>query len=223
MLAEKIEDWEASLPQYIKLAYLPSPLHIRLRLSANGDNRVDMEKIIDEKVTELKTILPKNIFGTEDDTLARVVGEILRERNQTVSTVESCTGGNIAHFFTSNSGSSQYFKGAIVAYSNEIKEKTLNIDKTILEEHGAVSKAVVELMATNARKILNTDYSIATSGIAGPLGGTEEKPVGTVWISVAGPDKVISKMYKFGKDRERNIIRFTQTSLSMLWQMLIEN
>jgi nicotinamide-nucleotide amidase len=221
MLAEKIEAWENSLPESIKLAYLPSPLQIRLRLSAHGDNRCELEKDIDKKAAELKAILPKNIFGTDKDTLAGVVGEILKERKQTVATAESCTGGNIAHFFTANSGSSDYYKGSIVAYSNEIKEKLLNIDKSVLIEHGAVSKTVVEIMAIESRKILNTDYSIATSGIAGPLGGTDEKPVGTVWIAVAGNDEVVSKIFKFGKERERNVIRFTQTALNMLLQILI--
>jgi len=139
-----------------------------------------------------------------------------------VSVAESCTGGNIAHFFTVNPGSSAYFKGGIVAYSNELKVKLLGIDSKIITEKGAVSKEVVEAMAVAACQILNTDYAIATSGIAGPDGGTPEKPVGTVWIAIADANSVVSKVYNFGNNRERNIIRSSQTALNLLRLQLIK-
>jgi len=220
MLAEKISDWESSLPEFIKLAYLPNPESIRLRLSARGENRQDLENIIEEKVKELSAIIPQYIIGFEEDTIAGKIGEILKEKGLTVSTAESCTGGFIAHSFTSNSGSSDYFKGSVVAYSNDVKERIIGVYHHTIEKNGAVSKEVVEEMAIKTRGLLGTDYAIATSGIAGPTGGTAEKPVGMVWIAVAGPDSVISKVYNFGNDRGRTIIRSSQTALNMLRLML---
>jgi nicotinamide-nucleotide amidase len=216
MLAEKISDWESSLPEFIKLAYLPNPESIRLRLSARGENKQDLEDIIELKVKELSAIIPQYIIGFEEDTIAVRIGEILKEKGLSVSTAESCTGGFIAHSFTSNSGSSDYFKGSVVAYANDVKTRILGVDYKTIERNGAVSKEVVEEMATKTRELLGTDYAIATSGIAGPTGGTTEKPVGMVWIAVAGPDSVISKVYNFGNDRGRTIIRSSQTALNML-------
>ena len=216
MLAERISEWENQLPDNIKLAYLPSPHSVRLRLSARGINKAELSAILDLQMMELNKIISENIFGYEEDTMAGIVGKILSQKNQTVSVAESCTGGNISHFFTSNPGSSAYFKGGIVAYSNELKINLLSIDPNVLEEKGAVSKEVVETMAINVRKLLHTDYAIATSGIAGPDGGTPEKPVGMVWIAVANRESVISNNYNFGNNRERNIIRSSQTALNML-------
>ena len=215
-LAEKIEYWEDSLPENISLAYLPSPQSVRLRLSARGDNKKYLMKLIDEKIKELEEIIPTYIFGFEDETMAGNIGKLLCERGMNLGVAESCTGGNIAHFITLNPGSSVYFKGGIVAYSNEVKVNVLGIDPNLIADRGAVSKDVVEAMAVGARKVLKTDYAIATSGIAGPDGGTPDKPVGTVWIAVAGPDRVISKVSNFANHRERNIIRSSQTALNML-------
>jgi nicotinamide-nucleotide amidase len=244
VLAEKLEEWENSLPDFISLAYLPAPEGIRLRLSARGgsDNRQGTREKGDRrretgeercgeylrdlfklKIGELKKIIPKNIIGFESDTLSSVAGGLLKEKGLTVSTAESCTGGFIAHSITSVSGSSDYFKGSIVAYSNEIKSKILGIDPGIIVQNGAVSKEVVEAMAASSRKLFGTDYAVSTSGIAGPLGGTETKPVGMVWIAVAGPGKIVSKVYNFGNNRERNIIRASQTALNMLRQLLMIN
>lgn len=215
-LAEKIEYWEDNLPESIGLAYLPSPQAVRLRLSARGENKKYLEKLLDQKIKDLTEIIPDYIFGYEEETMAGNIGKILQERELTLGVAESCTGGNIAHTITLNPGSSAYFKGAIVAYSNEIKTGILGIDADLISERGAVSKEVVEAMASGARRVLNTDFAIATSGIAGPDGGTTDKPVGTVWIAIAGPEKVFSKMYNFANHRERNIIRSTQTALNML-------
>ena len=222
MLAERIADWENSLPSFIKLAYLPNPMHIRLRLSASGEDRDVMNKVLDEKVEELLEIIPEQIFGFEDETLTGNIGKLLKQRNQTVGTAESCTGGNIAHFFTSDAGSSDYFRGSVVAYSNEVKEKVLGVPEKLLIEHGAVSAEVVEAMAVGARKVLGVDYAVATSGVAGPTGGTPEKPVGLVWIAIAGPDGVVSKKYNFGNDRGRNIVRSSQSALNLLRNTLLK-
>jgi len=223
MLAEKIEKWENALPDFIKLAYLPSALMVRLRLSAYGPNQLKLETEIDKQVKELLTIIPKYVFGFDDDNLALVIGRILVENSKTMAVAESCTGGNISHFITSNPGSSAYFKGAVVAYSNEIKNKLLNVPLEMIEAFGAVSQQVAEAMAVGTQKALNADYTIATTGIAGPDGGTEEKPVGTVWIAVAGPSGVISEKFIFRHNRERNIIRSTQTALNLLRTFILTN
>ena len=216
MLAEKIEKWESSLPDFIKLAYLPSPLMVRLRLSGYGNDETYLKAEIEQKVGELITIIPENIFGFDEDNLALVIGKMLVESSQTLAVAESCTGGNIAHYITSNSGSSAYFNGGVVAYSNKIKTRLLDVSSEIIDQYGAVSKEVAEAMALGALKMLQADYSVATTGIAGPDGGTDEKPVGTVWIAVAGPSGVKSKIYIFKHNRERNIIRTSQTALNML-------
>jgi len=216
MLAEKIEKWESALPEFIKLAYLPSPLMVRLRLSAYGSDKALLEAEIASQVKELLTIIPENVFGFDHDNLAMVIGRTLVQSSQTLAVAESCTGGNIAHFVTSNPGSSAYFKGGVVAYSNEIKHRLLDVPSETIDKFGAVSQEVAEAMAMGARKVLQADYSVATTGIAGPDGGTDEKPVGTVWIAVAGPSGVRSKMYIFKHNRERNIIRTSQTALNML-------
>ncbi|MGE5426830.1 MAG: competence/damage-inducible protein A [Methylococcaceae bacterium] len=223
MLAEKIEAWENSLPSFIKLAYLPSPYSVRLRLSAYGDDKSMLEETINNKVDELLTIIPENIFGYDDDNMALAIGRMLLQNEQTLAVAESCTGGNIAHYITSNAGSSAYFKGGVVAYSNEIKNKLLNVPVDVIEAKGAVSKEVAEAMALGAMKVLNTDYALSTTGIAGPDGGSEEKPVGTVWIAAAGPNGVISEKYTFRHNRERNIIRSSQTALNLLRTLILNN
>jgi len=221
MLAEKIEQWESALPGFIKLAYLPSPMMVRLRLSGYGTDQSVLETEIARQVEKLLDIIPENIFGYDDDNLGLVIGRLLIESSKTLAVAESCTGGNIAHFITSNAGSSAYFKGGIVAYSNEIKYKLLDVPTEIIETFGAVSQQVAEAMAMGSRKALNSDYSVATTGIAGPDGGTEEKPVGTVWIAVAGPSGIISKKYIFRHNRERNIIRTTHTALNILRTLIL--
>ncbi len=221
MLAEKIEQWESALPDFIKLAYLPSALTVRLRLSAYGTDQAKLEDEINKQVMELLTIIPENVFGFDDENMALVTGRMLIGLSKTLAVAESCTGGNIAHFITSNSGSSAYFKGGVIAYSNEIKIKLLDVPAEMIEIHGAVSQQVAEAMAIGAQKALNADYTIATTGIAGPDGGTAEKPVGTVWIAVAGPSGVKSEKYIFRHNRERNIIRSTQTALNLLRKLIL--
>ena len=216
MLAEKIEKWEDALPDFIKLAYLPSPMMVRLRLSGYGTDESAITAEIDRQVKTLLTIIPEAVFGFDDDNLGIALGRTLTAMGKTLGVAESCTGGNIAHFLTSNSGSSAYFKGGVVAYSNEIKNRLLDVSMDVIDAVGAVSQEVAEAMALGARKVLDVDYAVATTGIAGPDGGTEDKPVGTVWIAVAGTSGVTSKKYIFKHNRERNIIRTTHTALNML-------
>ena len=217
VLSEKISDWETSLAKEdIKLAYLPSSSMVRLRLSVQGPDAKAMQEKIDRKIKELNEIAGQHIFGYDDETLEGIIGELLKKRKQKVSTAESCTGGYIAHRLTSVAGSSEYFTGAIVSYSYEIKTTELGVSEEVLKTHGAVSQPVVEQMASAVRKKMKTDYSIAASGIAGPGGGTVDKPVGTVWIAIATPTKVFSKCFQFGGNRERNIIVTGLTALNML-------
>jgi nicotinamide-nucleotide amidase len=221
MLAEKIALWEDTLPDYIKLAYLPSPQGVRLRLSARGKEMQWMEKEVENLIKGLQKLILANIYGYDDDSPAKSIGMLLTEKGWTVSAAESCTGGAISRLFTENPGCSAYFKGSVVAYSNEIKKRILGIEEEILLKNGAVSREVVEAMALNVCKIMDTDFAIATSGVAGPGGGTEDKPVGTVWIAVANRSGVSSQLYNFGNDRERNIIRTGQTALFMLRKSLL--
>ena len=221
MLAEKITEWEDALPEYIKLAYLPSPQGVRLRLSARGNEISLMEAEVENQIEKLQKLIQANIYGYDDESPAGSIGKILAENGWTISTAESCTGGAIAGLFTQNPGSSAYFKGSVVAYSNEIKTKLLGVENNLILKYGAVSREVVEKMSMQACKLLNTDFAIATSGIAGPGGGSDEKPVGTVWIAIAHKGNVTSQLYNFGNDRERNIIRTGQTSLFMLRKLLI--
>ncbi len=220
-LAKMIEDWENSLAPDIKLAYLPSPGIVRLRLSMRGTDKMMMEAKIAEKVAELQKLIPVYIWGEGKETLEENVGILLKERNKTLSTAESCTGGLIAHRITSVPGSSGWFTGSVIAYDNQMKIKMLAVNAQVLEMQGAVSKEVVEEMASGVQKILQTDYAIAVSGIAGPDGGTDEKPVGTVWIAVAGPQGVVSRKFLFGDERMRNIQRSSTAALAMLREQIL--
>ena len=215
ILAEKISDWEDSLAKNVRLAYLPAYSSIRLRLSVYEPDDTT-ESYIDSKVEELKRIVPENIIAYEDIKLEELVGKLLKDRHCTVATAESCTGGKVASLITSVSGSSEYYKGSVVSYCNEVKADVLGVSRADLEKYGAVSSTVAEQMASGVRRLLKTDYAVATTGIAGPTGGSDEKPVGTVWIAVATPTKVVSRKYVFGKDRSINIERFAASALSML-------
>jgi nicotinamide-nucleotide amidase len=222
-LALKIESWEDSLPPFVKLAYLPNPMSVRLRLSAIGDDNELLEKVVNDEVEKLRQIIPEAIFGYDDDELAGVIGKLLRERGATLALAESCTGGYISHLITSVAGSSDYYKGSVTAYANEVKQNLLGVSSELLEKFGAVSQEVAEQMASGARKVLNTDFAVATTGIAGPGGGTEEKPVGTVLIAIASKDSVFSKKFTFINDkRERTIIRSAQTALQLLRREILK-
>lgn len=222
-LAEIIADWENSLAEVgIKLAYLPSPgMKVRLRLSAVGNDKEVLNAVVDKKIEELKPLISEYIYGYEVfgevvETLEQMVGKLLRDKKKTVSTAESCTGGYISHLITKVPGCSDYYAGSVISYSNEVKAAELGVSKELLDTKGAVSQPIVEQMADFVRKKLKTDYSLACSGIAGPTGGTDKKPVGTVWIALATPEKVISEKFLFGKNRERNIQLTANAALNML-------
>ena len=217
-LAEVLEEWESNLPDVISVAYLPSPGLIKLRLTAKGSDLKILENIVAEQVKQLERIIPNLICGYDSDKLEEVIGKLLGGNNKTLSVAESSTGGNIAHLITSIPGSSEYFLGGVVAYSNEIKENILSVSKRNIVNYGAVSKQVVEEMAKGVRKLYKTDFAIATSGIAGP----EEKPVGTTWIAVSDNSRVISKKYVFGNHRGRNIQSASLTALNMLQKLILE-
>ncbi len=222
-LAEKIEDWENNLPRHLHLAYLPQPGIVRLRLSAKGSDGNKLRDEIERQVDKLKTYIPDSIYGYDDVSLEEVIGGLLVQSGKSLSTAESCTGGYIAHLITSISGSSRYFKGSVIAYSNAVKMEMLDVKSGVLETKGAVSKEVVEQMATAVRQKLHTDFSLAVSGIAGPDGGTVEKPVGTVWIALADENGVQSQLFHFGEHRGRNIRRSALAALNLLRLRLLEN
>jgi len=219
-LAAKIEAWETNLPVNIKLAYLPQPGIVRLRLSASGYDRHSLEKQVDESVKELYQLIPEYIFGEGDDTLEEIAGKLLKSHGYTLATAESCTGGYIAHLITGIAGSSAYFKGSVVAYSNEIKENILGVKPETLEKYGAVSEQTVQEMAEGIIEKFRVDCAIAVSGIAGPDGGNEEKPVGTTWICVQTPSGSITKKFTFGEHRGRNIRRAALAALDLLREQL---
>ena len=219
-LSETLSDFEAQLPACIKLAYLPTPGVIRLRLTARGDEESYLQKIIDDEFFKLRTILGSHLFCGSDTTLAGALGSILTERGETLATAESCTGGNIAHKITRVAGSSAYFKGSVVAYSNEVKARVLNVSSEILSGFGAVSRETVLQMVSGVQRLLSSDCAIATSGIAGPGGGSVEKPVGTVWIAVRYGERSEAECFRFEGDREQVIARATQSALLMLIQLM---
>ena len=223
-LAEVIKSWEKKLAnENIKLAYLPSPGIVKLRLSIIGKDRKSSEEKLNSYILKLKKLIPEQIYGYDTDTMEGVVSNLLKEKKHTLSTAESCTGGNISKMITSISGSSSFFNGSLVTYTNKSKSQLLDVNDQVIEKHGAVSQQVVEQMAQNVRLKFDSDYGISTSGIAGPTGGTADKPVGTVWIAVASQEKVISKKLNLGYNRERNIHVSSLSVLNLLRLELIKN
>jgi nicotinamide-nucleotide amidase len=204
------------------LAYLPQPGIVRLRLSGTGSDSDQLNTDLDKKIDELTKLIPDLIFGYGEESLEKTLGKILKEKGLSVSTAESCTGGYIAHLLTSVPGSSCYFTGSVIAYSNRIKTDMLGVREETLIAHGAVSKQTVTEMALGIKKKFNTDYSIAISGIAGPDGGTDLKPVGTTWIAIAGQGSMIVEKFLFGTDRQRNIRVAALTALNKLRLMVLK-
>ena len=200
-LAIHLNNFEEALPTNFELAYLPGGGVIRLRLSVKG---VEHTKEIEKQAKQLKDLLGNYLLAESDDSLQQILGNQLKESGLTISVAESCTGGYIAHLLTNIAGSSAYFKGGVVSYANSAKMNLLNVNKHTLDTHGAVSKQVVEEMAQGSIEAFGTACAISVSGVAGPDGGTEEKPVGTVWICTICKDKMVSKRYTFGKSRENN-------------------
>ena len=216
-LSKKISDWEDNLPEDMHLAYLPNALTgVRLRLSIYGGSKAEQESRIESELKGLKAILGDIIYSEKDDTLESAVGDLLKAYGKTLSTAESCTGGMISSLITSVPGSSEYFLGSVTSYANGVKENVLGVPAEIIAEHGAVSSECVAAMAEGVRRITSSDYSVATSGIAGPGGGSEEKPVGTVWIGVSSDNGTETFRLKFNSDRKRNIERFSSSALHIL-------
>lgn len=220
VLAEKLEPWEMSLPECLKLAYLPKPGIIRLRLTGRGKNKEEVQMLMNMEAGKLEKLLGDDIFDEDDTPLEILVGNLLKKKNLTVSTAESCTGGSIAARLTSIPGSSEYFKGAVVAYSNEIKESLLHVSAETLEERGAVSEETVIEMVKGAMETLKTDCAVSTSGIAGPGGGTKEKPVGTVWIAAAYKNEIRTMKQETNRGREMNVERAGNNALLLLLELL---
>lgn len=220
-LADKIADFENKLPKHIKLAYLPAVGMVRLRLSGHHHNEEVLFDEINAEVTKLYSLISDYIYGEENDTLEKNVGLLLKSQGFTMATAESCTGGYIAHLITSVPGSSGYYKGSVVSYANEIKINELGVLPETLKTDGAVSEACVKQMAVGVRTKFDVDFAIATSGIAGPDGGSTEKPVGTVWIAIATPSQTIAKQFNMGDNRERTIQRTAIQALDMLRKQII--
>ena len=219
-LALKIQDWEDALPENIRLAYLPNYGIVKLRLTGSSYDAAQLDAELNQCMAALCEILGDAIIAHQDLPLEQLIGVLLSNENKTLATAESCTGGQIAQRITSVPGSSAYFKGSVVAYSNEIKTGLLNVDADDLQNYGAVSRQVVEQMAVNVREMFGVDFSVATSGIAGPGGGTPDKPVGMVWIAVSSAEKLVSREFQFNLSREQNIERSTQSALLMLKEII---
>ena len=220
ILAERIEKWEDSLPDFLHLAYLPAPNIVRLRLSAYNVNKVEAESEIDAHVEKLRTIIGDNIVGFEGATVESLVHDILIKRSLKLAIAESCTGGTISAKFTAMAGASQYFMAGVTTYSNEAKRDILGVSMTDIECFGAVSEVVALEMAEGIRRIAGADYAIATTGIAGPSGGTRQKPVGTVWIAIATPNGSYAVMRNSGTDRSQIINRASAYAIEMLYEEL---
>ena len=215
-LAEKLEDWEESLPVGMSLAYLPSPEAIRLRLGFTATDGDEAQTMLQSEIDKLHGLVPEHIYGYDNESIESVTGRMIAERGGILCCAESCTGGTIAQKITALPGCSAWFSGGVIAYSNEIKQKVLGVSEETLKEHGAVSEETVTEMVLGAKRVFNADYAVATSGVAGPSGGTKEKPVGTVWIAAAGPDFLVTKRHLFGKDRSMNIRHSATAAFSLL-------
>ena len=219
-IAERIAAVEDSMPEHISLAYLPNLGTVRLRITTRGEDEDRMQAELTDNREQIESIIGDLVYGYGTESLAEAIGRRLVERSATVVTAESCTGGTMASLFTANSGSSAYFLGGAVTYSNPLKKTLAGVKMATIRKHGAVSKQVVQEMAEGARKKMDADYAIAASGVAGPSGGSEDKPVGTIWLAVAGPEGTHTQLLRAGKDRKRNIMYTSLRGMNMLRRLL---
>jgi nicotinamide-nucleotide amidase len=219
-LAEIISQWEDQLPAHIGLAYLPSAGEVKLRLTGSGADEISIKEEIDKQLQGVMPLIQKYVYGFDEDKLETAVGRLLKKHSKTLATAESCTGGYLAHLITSVPGSSAYYKGSVIAYSNEIKTKLLDVPSGILIQYGAVSEETVKIMAREVRLKLGTDIGVAASGICGPDGGTEEKPVGTIWIAYADENQIIARKLQLANIRENNIRMTALALLNMIRHQL---
>ncbi|MBC6489994.1 competence/damage-inducible protein A [Flavihumibacter stibioxidans] len=222
-LAERIKEFENSLPASIRLAYLPNYGMVRLRLSATGFEREELTAAIESKFTELQDMLADVLITNQDQSMEEVIADLLRSGHKTLATAESCTGGYIAHLLTAMPGSSKYFLGGIVSYDNQVKQDLLEVTPETLYTEGAVSEATVRQMVQGALKSIKTDYALAVSGIMGPDGGSDEKPVGTVWVAVGNSREIITQRFRFRFERRRNIELTAVNALNLLRKFIIDN
>lgn len=224
LVAERIEHWENNLPDFIKLAYLPNPGRVRLRLTARGTDKEVLEVAIEENVKSLDAIIHDIIVGFDDDeTIEVAVGKLLAQQNKTISTAESFTGGKIASLLSAVPGASNYFKGSVVSYATEAKVNVLGVSQDLVDEFSVVSAEVASAMALSVKQILETDYAIATTGNAGPSKGDSDAEIGTVFIALATPNGVITEEFNFGQPREKVIDRATIKSLEILQKEILKN
>ncbi len=221
-LAEILEDFEKEMPSSVRLAYLPTSGLIKLRLTVRGEDEKETDRILNEQIAKLYKIIPEYIYGLDGISLEEVIGNILREKKLKVGIAESCTGGNISRMITSVPGSSDYYTGSMIAYDNRLKIKELGVSPDALKNYGAVSEEVALQMARGVREKFGTDYGISTTGIAGPGGGTEEKPVGTVWIAVSSKYGVYAERHNYAFTRSNNIRRASLAAMNMLRKKVIE-
>ncbi|MBA4198442.1 MAG: competence/damage-inducible protein A [Chitinophaga sp.] len=222
-LAEKLVSFEANLPSNIKLAYLPNYGMVRLRLTAIGNNKEAIQSAINQSFTSLKSYVKDAMVIDEDLPMEAVVGKLLKEKNKTVATAESCTGGYIAHLLTTIAGSSDYYEGSVISYSYKVKEDSLHVPNATLTKYGAVSEETVKAMVQNVISLMKTDYGVAVSGIMGPGGETPDKPVGTVWVAVADKKKIVTRKFHFRFDRKKNIELTAVNALNLLRQLIVDN
>ena len=221
ILADKIKDWEEQLPAYMKLAYLPHFGMVRLRITVTGDDKNVLEKELEEQFAQLKELVKEWLVIDEDMTLQQAIAKLLKERKQTAGTAESCTGGYIAHLLSRDPGSSSNYKGSIISYDNKVKEDVLGVKRETLETVGAVSEETIRQMVSGGLQQLKADYVVATSGIMGPDGGSENKPIGLVWIAVGNKEKIIAKQFNFKFERSRNIEQTAIAALEMLRRFIL--
>ncbi len=222
-LSDLIQDWELSLPKHIKLAYLPSLGIVKLRLTAFGDDLEMLKSNVEDQISTLSTQINSYIFGYDKDEIAEVVGQLLLKNKSTIAVAESCTGGHLSHQFTQIPGCSAYYVGGVISYSNEIKKEILHVSDSILNREGAVSESCVSEMAKSVREKFKTTYGMATSGIAGPDGGSIEKPVGTVWIALASEGEIITRKLQLGGNRMQNIHMTSLNSLNLIRRYLLKD
>lgn len=223
LIAEEIEDWENNLPTFIKLAYLPSPGRVRLRLTARGKDEIELKKAIDNEVTKLQELIGDIIVGfDEDESIEVVIGRLLTNKGLTIATAESCTGGKISQIIASVSGASNYFKGSVVSYATDIKESVLNISKDLIQKNSVVSREVAKEMVVSIQKMMQTNIAISTTGNAGPLKGDSDAEVGTVFIGIAIDDEVFVEEFNFGQPREKVIDRAVNKALELVYKEILK-
>lgn len=224
MLAEQIEDWENNLPSFVKLAYLPSPGRVRLRMSAKGTNEQELHNALNNLTQSLQLLIGDAIVGLdEDEAVEVIVGRLLKQKGKTISTAESCTGGKIAHLFTSVEGASAYFKGSIIPYETQMKTKLLTVSTSNIEKYSVVSSEVAKEMAQNCKQLFNSDYAIATTGNAGPTKGDSPAEVGTVFIGIATLNGVFVEKFNFGQPREKVLDRAVNKGLELVYKEILKN